>query len=212
MYNPKNDEFILPGEFLETAERFGLILEIDYWVIENAIRILSQRKQNQTGLSINLSGRNFGNPKFLSKIISWIKEYDADPELIVFEVTETAAVDNINQARDFIEALRLIGCRFSLDDFGVGFSSLHYLRNLPVDIIKIDGAFIRNIAMDKSDQIMVKAITHISEGLGIKTVAEFVEDEKIYIMLKELGVDMAQGYFIDKALPEPKFDYPNLPS
>ena len=212
MYAPETDEIILPGEFLETAEKFGLILEIDSWVIENAIRLLASRKQQKTGLSINLSGRNFGSRDFLNKILSWIKKYDANPELIVFEVTETVAVDNMNQARDFIEDLRLIGCRFSLDDFGVGFSSLHYLRNLPVDIIKIDGVFIRNIATDKSDQVMVKAITHISEGLGIKTVAEFVEDKNIYLMLKDLGVDMAQGYFIDKALPQAKFTYPDLPT
>ncbi len=212
MYAPDTDEIILPGEFLETAEKFGLIQEIDSWVSENAIRLLASRKQQTTGLSINLSGRNFGNRDFLNKILSWIKKYDANPELIVFEVTETVAVDSINQARDFIKDLRIIGCRFSLDDFGVGFSSLHYLRNLPVDIIKIDGVFIRNIATDKSDQIMVKAITHISEGLGIKTVAEFVEDEKIYIILKELGVDMAQGYFIEKALPQAKFEYPDLPT
>ena len=211
MYAPETDEIILPGDFLETAEKFGLILEIDSWVIENAIRSLASRKQQKTGLSINLSGRNFGSRDFLNKIMSWIIKYDVNPELIVFEVTETVAVDNINQARDFIEDLRLIGCRFSLDDFGVGFSSLHYLRNLPVDIIKIDGVFIRNIATDKSDQIMVKAITHISEGLGIKTVAEFVEDENIYLMLKDLGVDMAQGYFIDKAMPQAKFTYPDLP-
>ena len=210
MHDPKSNEIILPGNFLDTAERFGLILEIDCWVIENAIRLLASRKQQQTGLSINLSGRNFGNRDFLSKILSWIKKYDVNPKLIVFEVTETAAVDNINQARDFIEDLRLVGCRFSLDDFGVGFSSLHYLRNLPVDIIKIDGLFIRNIATDKSDQVMVKAITHISEGLGIQTVAEFVEDEKIYSKLKELGVDMAQGYYIDRARPEAKFEYSKL--
>ena len=212
MYAPDTDEIISPGEFLGTAEKFGLIQEIDSWVIENAIRLLASREQQTTGLSINLSGRNFGNRDFLNKIMSWIKKYDANPKLIVFEVTETVAVDSINQARDFIEDLRIMGCRFSLDDFGVGFSSLHYLRNLPVDIIKIDGVFIRNIVTDKSDQIMVKAITHISEGLGIKTVAEFVEDEKIYIILKELGVDMAQGYFIEKALPKAKFEYPDLPT
>ena len=210
MHDPETNEIIFPGEFLETAERFGLILEIDLWVIENSIRYLASRESRQSGISINLSGRNFGNLSLLKKIHSWIKEYNANPELIVFEVTETAAVENMAQAVQFIEELRIIGCRFSLDDFGVGFASLHYLRNLPVDIIKIDGVFIRNVESDKSDQIMVKAITHIARGLNIRTVAEFVENEKIYNKLNELGVDMAQGYYIDKAQAEAKFEYPDL--
>ncbi len=210
MQDPATGKIILPGEFLETAERFGLILEIDLWVIEKAIQLLASRESQETSLSINLSGRNFGKHSFLNKITSWIKEYKANPKLIVFEVTETAAVENINQARLFMEELRIIGCRFSLDDFGVGFASLHYLRNLPIDFIKIDGVFIRNIAKDKNDQIMVKAITHISEGLGIHTIAEFVEDENTYLMLKKLGVDMAQGYFIDNALPQAIYEYPSL--
>ena len=198
MYDPEKDRIILPGQFLDTAERFGLIREIDLWVIENAIRLFSTQENQTTGLSINISGFNFGDIEFLNHITDCIKKYKANTNLIIFEVTETAAVSNIFQARKFVEELRMTGCRFALDDFGVGFSSLHYLRNLPVDFIKIDGSFIKNLATDINDQTMVHAITHIAKGLGIKTIAEFVENKKIFQVLKELNVDYAQGYFIDK--------------
>ena len=198
MYDPEKDRIILPGQFLDTAERFGLIREIDLWVIENALRLFSIQKNQTTGLSINISGFNFGDIEFLNHITDCIKKYKADKNLIIFEVTETAAVSNILQARKFVEELRIMGCRFALDDFGVGFSSLHYLRNLPVDFIKIDGSFIKNLATDINDQTMVHAITHIANGLSIKTIAEFVENEEIFLKLKELNVDFAQGYYIDK--------------
>ena len=198
MFDPEKEKIILPGQFLDTAERFGLIREIDLWVIENALRLFSTGKNPETGLSINISGFNFGDIEFLNHISDCIKKYKANTSLIIFEVTETAAVSNIFQARKFVEELRLTGCRFALDDFGVGFSSLHYLRNLPVDFIKIDGSFIKNLATDKNDQTMVHAITHIAKGLGIKTIAEFVENEETFRLLKVLNVDFAQGYFIDK--------------
>lgn len=212
MYDTDTESMIPPGAFLETAERFGLIREIDLWVIENAIRILAANPHQTTGLSINISGRNFGDINFLNHIKDCIQTYKANTKLIIFEVTETAAVDNIFKAQEFVEDLRLTGCRFALDDFGVGFSSLHYLRNFPVDFIKIDGSFIRNLDQDKNDQIMVKAITHIAKGLAIQTVAECVEDEHVYRILKEIGVDMAQGYYIDTPRPELQINYDHLPA
>lgn len=210
MLDVETDEPILPGAFLDTAERFGLIREIDMWVVDRSIRHLAEGPGavRQTGLGINLSGRNFTDPELLVHIQRCIEKYGADPEKIIFEVTETAAVENIFQAREFIQSLKGVGCRFSMDDFGVGFSSLHYLRNLPVDFIKIDGSFIRNIDTDETDQFMVSAITSIARGLGIRTVAECVETRNIYDRVCEVGVDLVQGYYLGRPAPERQPDIP----
>ncbi len=198
MYDRDADRLIMPNSFLDTAERFGLIKEIDMWVIENAIRIAGESSgaMNNLGLGINLSGRNLGDAELLHNIESWINKYHAEPGNLIIEVTETAAVDNLFQARKFIEALRSLGCRFALDDFGMGFSSLHYLRNLTVDFIKIDGSFITKLESEEADRIMVKAIANIAKGLGIQTIAECVESESTLNVLKSLNVDMAQGYLL----------------
>jgi diguanylate cyclase (GGDEF)-like protein len=202
MYDKENDQLIMPGAFLETAERFGLIKEIDLWVLENAIRKLgAQHLDNQSiKLAVNLSGRNFGNKDLLKDLEKWFGEYKANPESLIFEVTETAAVENLAQARDFIESLRALGCKFALDDFGVGFSTLHYLKHLPVDYIKIDGSFVRKLHVEPRDRIFIKAICDIADGLGIYTIAEFVENETIDKILGDLGVDLGQGFYYGKPL------------
>ncbi len=189
-----------PGAFLDIAERFGLIREIDHWVLQTAIRKQGEsiRKGKPVQVAVNISGRHFGHTDVLKVVQKAIEEFDADPRSIIFEVTETAAVENLAEARVFIESLQGLGCRFALDDFGIGFSSFHYLKNLPVDFIKIDGSFVRNMHKDPADAIFVKSITELAHGLGIVTIAEFVEHAEVMQELRKLGVDMGQGYYLGK--------------
>lgn len=197
-------DLIMPGDFLETAERFGLIREIDRWVLINAIK--SQAAQRDAGhevsLAVNISGRHFGSSEIMSLVKDSMEKYGADPAKIIFEVTETAAVENLSEARDFINSLKSLGCRFALDDFGIGFSSFHYLRNLPVDYIKIDGSFVQNLHVDKDDRIFVKAMVDLAHGLDIVCIAEFVENAEIVKILQELGLELGQGYHLAKPGPE----------
>jgi diguanylate cyclase (GGDEF)-like protein/PAS domain S-box-containing protein len=206
-----NDKIIAPGAFIGIAERFGMIREIDCWVVANAIR--AQGASMKTGkpkcLTINLSGRHFGSTQILEVIEESTKRHGAEPSHIVFEVTETAAVENFTEACRFIQSLRSLGYRFALDDFGVGFSSFDYLKNIPVDYIKIDGSFVRNLSRDQFDQIFVRAISDMARSLGVKAIAEFVEDQEALEMLRELGVPLGQGFFFAK--PQPRFhDYDRL--
>jgi EAL domain-containing protein (putative c-di-GMP-specific phosphodiesterase class I) len=132
-----------------------------------------------------------------------IDQFGADASCLMFEVTETEAVENLTKARGFIDSLRKLGCKFALDDFGTGFSSFHYLRNLPIDYIKIDGSFVRNLHVDSHDRLFVKAIVDLAQALNIPCIAEFVENKHIVKILAELGVSLGQGYHL--ARPEPKF-------
>ena len=200
----EDGEMIAPAAFIETAERFGLIRDIDRWVVDHAIRMqaTSIKEHKPVSLAINLSGRHFGNIDMLEFIQSAIQTYGADPNSLMFEVTETEAVENLSKAREFIDALRRIGCKFALDDFGIGFSSFHYLRNLPVDYIKIDGSFVRSLHVDADDRLFVTAIVDLAKGLNIPCIAEFVENAHIVDILIELGVDLGQGYHLAKPHPE----------
>jgi diguanylate cyclase (GGDEF)-like protein/PAS domain S-box-containing protein len=201
----EDGEMIAPGAFIETAERFGLIREIDRWVVDKAIKAQAEsiKKFKPISLAINLSGRHFGNADMLEYIQQAIKNHGADPQSLMFEVTETEAVENLSKARGFIDALRSIGCKFALDDFGIGFSSFHYLRNLPVDYIKIDGSFVRSLHLDEDDRLFVKAIVDLAKGLKISCIAEFVENRHVIEILQELNVELGQGYYIAK--PSPQF-------
>ncbi|WP_455209402.1 EAL domain-containing protein [Kaarinaea lacus] len=194
----RDDELITPPAFIETAERFGLIREIDRWVLRNAIKEQARRrdKGEEVTLAVNISGRHFGSSEIMLLVKESMENYKADPRNIIFEVTETAAVENLSEAREFIDSLKSLGCRFALDDFGIGFSSFHYLRNLPVDFVKIDGSFVRNLHHDTEDRIFVKAMVDLATGLGITCIAEFVENAEIVSILKELGVGLGQGYHI----------------
>jgi len=200
-----NDELIFPGAFLNTAERFNLIQEIDKWVLRKGIEAQANSIKNGAPVSIamNLSGRHFGHQDVMHLVKDAVKEYGADPSSLIFEVTETAAVENFNQARSFIESLRSLGCRFALDDFGMGYSSFHYLKNLPVDIVKIDGSFVRSLHLNEFDRIIVKAMSDLATGMNISTVAEFVENEEICVLLEKLGVDYGQGYHL--GMPDRQF-------
>jgi diguanylate cyclase (GGDEF)-like protein/PAS domain S-box-containing protein len=203
MKNEKG-EIILPGFFLPAAERYNLIVNIDRWVLEETFSLLSTNpdflKQNNF-CSINLSGQSITDDTFLDFAISKINESGIDAMKICFEITETAAISNLNTASKFMSSLKELGCRFALDDFGSGLSSFAYLKNLPVDYLKIDGMFVKDIVDDPIDRSMVKSINEIGQVMGMKTIAEFVENDEIKGMLREIGVNYAQGYGIGKPQP-----------
>ncbi|NOZ36884.1 MAG: EAL domain-containing protein [Gammaproteobacteria bacterium] len=194
----EDGSLIYPSEFLEIAERFGLISDIDKWVLNKSIQVQGETRRGRepVTLAVNLSGRHFGNTEFVQLVKDALKKYDADPHALIFEVTETAAVENFAQAKSFIESLRNLGCRFALDDFGMGYSSFQYLKNLPVDMVKIDGNFVRNLHQNHDDRVIVKAMCELARGMHINTVAEFVENEEIRILLQEFGIDYGQGFHI----------------
>jgi len=194
---------LLPGAFINIAETFNLIGAIDRVMIRKAMALQSELKRagQVASFSLNLSGKELGDPNLLGFLKDTLKETGADPGDILFEITETAAVEDMERAVDFIGELKAIGCHFSLDDFGVGFTSFSYLKDMDVDFIKIDGSFIRRLHENPKDQLFVRSMVDVAKGLGIKTVAEFVETEETLRLLKEFGVDYAQGYFIGKPLP-----------
>ena len=191
---------ILPGGFMPAAERFGLIHSVDRWIIRNALSELGRLQQTNNNISfaINLSGKAFEDASLLPLIHNLIDEYNVDAPRVCFEITETAAIANLDSACEFIAALKAIGCQFALDDFGSGFSSFAYLKKLPVDKLKIDGAFVQGLADSRVDQEMVKSMNQVSHALGKETVAEYVENATTLRLLRKLGVDYAQGNYIGK--------------
>lgn len=199
-----NGELIPPGAFLSSAERYNIVSKIDRWVVETALEKLSSPEINLDLLgqcNINLSGQSLGNRDFSRFLFKAISESEVPSSILCFEVTETAAIANLASAIRFIRALKIQGCSFALDDFGSGVSSFGYLKNLPVDYLKIDGTFVRDIIDDDVDFTMVKSINDIGQVMNKKTVAEFVENEKINEKLSDIGVDYVQGYNIHT--PEP---------
>jgi len=196
-----NGKMVPPAEFIEAAELYNKMAEVDRWVIRYIFKWFTEHPeqlQKMGGVSINLSGHSLNDVDFLDFVKNIFKEYSIPPELICFEITETVAISNMNYAINVVHAIKEIGCEFSLDDFGTGVSSYAYLKNLPVDYLKIDGIFIKDIVDSPVDQAMVKSINEIGHFLGMKTVAEFVENEEIIDVLKAIGVDYAQGYGVEK--------------
>jgi len=197
-------ETIPPGAFLPSAERYNLMSKIDYWVIEHAFDSLRKNPSFLEKIdfcSINLSGQSLTEPDMLEFIITQLSTSNIDGNKICFEITETAAISNLSTAMRFISTLIGQGCRFALDDFGSGLSSFAYLKNLPVDYLKIDGMFVKDIVDDEIDHAMVKSINEIGHVMGMKTIAEFVENDVIKGMLKEIGVNYVQGFGIGKPQP-----------
>jgi diguanylate cyclase (GGDEF)-like protein/PAS domain S-box-containing protein len=188
-----------PGFFLPAAERYHLMPGVDRWVVAEALKIMARKGDDFPYVcAINLSGQTLTEEGFLDYVISQIKLNGVDAKRICFEITETAVIANLNKARQFIHALRAIGCRFSLDDFGSGLSSFAYLKNLEVDFLKIDGMFVKNIVNNKIDRAMVESINNVGHVMGLHTIAEFVENNEIISELKKIGVDYAQGYGVAK--------------
>ncbi len=192
-------KIVTPDQFIVAAERYGLTPNIDRWMIEHALRWLVSEADEREKLelcSINLSGQSLGDDKFLPFVIDHFHRSGIDATKICFEITETAAIASFSQANRFIHALKALGCRFALDDFGTGLSSFGYLKHFPVDFLKIDGSFVKEILHDPIDREMVRSINEIGHLTGKQTIAEFAENMEIVEMLRSLGVDYAQGYAI----------------
>jgi diguanylate cyclase (GGDEF)-like protein/PAS domain S-box-containing protein len=203
-YQDTKSGLIPPGAFLPAAERYNLMPIIDKWVIQHLFEWIAQKPGflDRLGLcAVNLSGLSFSDESMHSFILEQFNIWQIPADKICFEITETAAIANLTSATTFIHQFRDKGCSFSLDDFGSGLSSFAYLKNLPVDFLKIDGFFVKDILDDKVDLAMVRSINEIGHIMGKKTIAEFVENQAIFNLLNELGVDYAQGYGIGKPVP-----------
>lgn len=190
-----------PGAFLPAAERYNLSSQLDRWVIDKTLSLLNLNPNflnNMDFISVNLSGHSLTDESVLQFIIAKFSQYKIDGKKLCFEITETAAISNMVMAEQFIMELKKFGCQFALDDFGSGLSSFAYLKNLPVDYLKIDGIFVKDMAQDKIDFAMVKAIHEVGHIMGMQTIAEFVEHSTTKEKLRELGVDYAQTYAIHK--------------
>ncbi|KAA2285332.1 bifunctional diguanylate cyclase/phosphodiesterase [Arenimonas fontis] len=193
-----------PGAFIPAAERFGLMPQLDRWVVETALANFGHLHASDRPVhlcAINLSGPTFEDNAFAEFVLRALDDYGVSPQRICFEITETAAVSNMARAVEFMQRLRAAGCRFALDDFGSGMASFGYLKNLPVDYIKIDGSFIRNIETDPVSYSIVRAVTDIGHQLGLQVIAEWVADERARDLLRGLSVDYAQGFAVHR--PEP---------
>jgi diguanylate cyclase (GGDEF)-like protein/PAS domain S-box-containing protein len=205
-----DDEPLPPSSFLYVAERFGLIMAIDGWVLRKAVALIAAhaRAGRKLVLHVNLSGKSICDPKFVVIVEEALVEGGIDPACLVLEITETAAIANLEQARVFADRLRNRGCLLALDDFGAGFASFYYLKNFPFDYLKIDGEFIRGLSANPVDRLVVQAIVGIAQGMGKKTVAEFVGDADTAQVLLECGVDYAQGYHIGTPQPVTEENFP----
>jgi EAL domain-containing protein (putative c-di-GMP-specific phosphodiesterase class I) len=199
-----------PGAFLPAAERYNLMPMLDRWVIRTAFATLTHLRNADPSApietcAINLSGASIGDERFLDFIREQFAHFGVSHSAVCFEITETAAIANLAKAATFIQELHSLGCLFSLDDFGAGMSSFSYLKHLPVDFLKIDGSFVKDMLVDPIDRAMVVAINDIGHVIGKQTIAEFVEDQRILSALREIGVDYAQGYALAKPRPfEPR--------
>lgn len=196
---------IMPGQFIPHAEKSGKILDIDRWVVRASIEQLAANP-DMPPLAVNISGRSFDQNSFPNYIAEMLRIHGVQPSRLLVELTETSAVSDLQDAECFIEALRQTGCQTCLDDFGAGFASFAYLKHLKVDLLKIDGLFIRDLPKDGDNQIFVRAIVDVARALGKRTVAEFVEDQQTLDMVRALGVDLVQGYHLDC----PRADHPAL--
>ena len=197
-------KLVAPGLFIPSAERFKLMPALDRWVISHALEQLAcdSPLRDATGMcAINLSGITLGDEGLFGFILDQINHWNIDPKILCFEITETAVISDLTNTRRLMDKLQYHGCRFALDDFGSGLSSFSYLKELPVDFLKIDGNFVRRICEDPVDLAMVSSINHVGHVMGIRTIAEFVEDMDIFRKLSQIGVDFAQGYGIEAPLP-----------
>ena len=200
MLNDEED-LVLPGVFIPPAERYGLMSAIDRWVIRKTFTAISRHNIGEWQIAIYLSGNSLADEGLLDYVLKQLKEFSVSPTQICFEITETAAIHQLSNAQKFIQAFRELGGKIALDDFGSGFSSFRYLKTLPVDYIKIDGAFVSDMLDNPGDQAIVEAITRIAHTLGISVIAEHVTDQKTLERLQEIGVEGVQGYGIGSPIP-----------
>lgn len=196
----ESGELLPASSFIEVAERSGMVQELDRWVVARALELMAEREQagSPVSLHMNLSGASMTDLSVLEFIERRLDEGDADPARCTFEITQTARVEDYDTAGAFADRLTEFGCEVAIDDYGAGFSPFAYLKKVPFDVIKIDGTFVRDMSQNDADQLVVKAIVEIARGLGKRTIAEFVEDEDTRTMLRDYGVDMAQGYHLGR--------------
>lgn len=190
----EDGSIIPPGFFLPAAERYGIMPRLDRWVLGEALRYLHQASDPDECIAINLSGASLGDDRFMDFVTAMVEAHRPLAARLCFEITETSAIANLGRVTDFIHALKALGCQFSLDDFGTGMASFDYLRSLPVDFLKIDGSFIKDIASNPISHAMVRAVNDVAHIMNMKTIAEFVENEQIATVLAALGIDYLQGY------------------
>ncbi len=202
-----NGDLYYPDAFIPTAERFNLMCDVDMWVMNKALETLAdaQKERPNVSFSINLSGHTLNADDSLNRIKDLLKSYDVDPQNLIFEVTETCAIANFESASQFIDEMKWLGCRFSLDDFGSGFCSFSQLKCLPADFVKIDGQFVKGMARGSIDRAIVTAMNDVAHSLGRYTVAEYVESPEILRLLKICGVDHVQGNYISIPRPYKEF-------
>ncbi len=191
---------VAPGRFLPAAERYGLIREIDRMVIAMVAPLL--RTSPGSGIAVNVSALSVTDEGMLAHLHGELRRHDVDPSRLVIELTETAAISDMERARDFCRGVQALGCSIALDDFGAGFGSFQYLKHLPFDYLKIDGDFIRGLPSSRTDQLVVKALVGVVRGMGRRSIAEFVGDEPTLQMLAGYGVDYGQGFHIGRPLAE----------
>jgi EAL domain-containing protein (putative c-di-GMP-specific phosphodiesterase class I) len=202
----EDGNLVLPGNFLPAAERYNIMPEIDRWVIKTAFsryHDLALKLGTPLVCAINLSGTSLNAEGLLDFIREQMRVHDLPRGAVCFEITETAAINNLRRAAQFMKEVKELGFRFALDDFGTGTSSFGYLRSLPVDYLKIDGSFVEDIAHDSLDKAMTETINRIGHIMGMKTVGEFAATEAVIGMLRSMGVDFAQGYGFEKPQPLP---------
>jgi EAL domain-containing protein (putative c-di-GMP-specific phosphodiesterase class I) len=198
-------QLVPPNAFIPAAERFGLMPAIDRWVIRHVFQTLAQRTQSRRNdhevVGINISGTSLSENGFADFVRDQFDVHSVNPGSICFEITETAAISDMERALEFIHAMHGLGCSIALDDFGSGMSSFNYLKQLGADYLKIDGAFIKDMADNDVDSAMAEAINRVGQVMGIRTVAEYVENDRVLARLRKLGVDYAQGFGVHR--PEP---------
>jgi diguanylate cyclase (GGDEF)-like protein/PAS domain S-box-containing protein len=205
----ESGQLVSPDQFIPAAERYNLMSTLDRWVIRTALAELADREaqgEARYTIAINLSGTSLSEDRFLEDVIKELEKQKLPTGAVCFEITETAAISNLARVVHFMQTLKKLGCMFSLDDFGSGLSSFTYLKNLPVDYLKIDGQFIRNVADDTVDESMVKAIWEVGHAMGIQTIAERVETKQVLEKLGSLGIEYAQGYYIARPTSVQSFE------
>jgi EAL domain-containing protein (putative c-di-GMP-specific phosphodiesterase class I) len=200
-FREESGQLVMPGVFMPAAERYGLMPVVDRWVIETTLANFDRLHPTGSALrmvAINLSGASVEDEALADLIIDLLRRYRVEPSRVCFEITETVAVRNLSQVVRFMEQLRAVGCKIALDDFGAGMSSFTYLKNLPLDIIKIDGGFVRDMLTDPVSHLMVRAVTDIGHRLGLEVVAEWVTDAETVQALTALGVNRVQGFSLHR--------------
>jgi EAL domain-containing protein (putative c-di-GMP-specific phosphodiesterase class I) len=200
----RGGELVAPGLFLPAVEAYNLSGAVDRWVVSHALQAIHGAQAHAPPdrfWTINLSGQSISDPYFHQFVIDELARHAIDRDTLCFEITETAAIAGMSRALEFMQALRTRGCRLALDDFGTGVSSFAYLKNLPVDYVKIDGEFVRDIVDDEIDMAMVRSINEIARLMGKRTIAEYVENDAILDKLRGIGVDYVQGYGVGRPQP-----------